>query len=55
MEIKELNMTSHIYDTSDTTVIENNGANSEGDCNRFSSDSIIFNGNSIASVIAELL
>ena len=42
-------------DTGDTALIENNGVASEWGCNPFSSDSIVFNENSIASVIAELL
>ena len=40
-------------DTSDTVLIENSEVTPEGDCNPFLSDSIIFNENSIASVIAE--
>ena len=42
-------------DTSDTVLIENNGVTSEWGDNPFLSDSIVFNENSIASVIAELL
>ena len=41
-------------DTSDTVVIENNGVTPEWGCNPFSCDSIIFNENSITSVIAAL-
>ena len=42
-------------DASDTVLIENNEVAPDWGCNPFSSDSIIFNENSIASVIAELL
>ena len=41
-------------EASDTAVIENNGVIPELDCNPFSSDPVVFNENSIASVIAEL-
>ena len=40
-------------DTSDPVLIENNGVTPELGCNPFSSDSIVFNENSIASIIAE--
>ena len=42
-------------DGSDTDLIENNGVAPEWRCNLFSSDSIVFNENSITSVITELL
>ena len=38
---------------SDPVLIENNVVVPEWDCNSFSSDSIVFNENSIASVITE--
>ena len=41
-------------DASDTVFIENNGVTPEWGYNPFSSDSIVFNENIIASVIAEL-
>ena len=36
------------------TTLENNGVTPEWGCNPFSSNSIVFNENSIASVIAEM-
>ena len=42
-------------DASHSVLIENNGVAPDWACNLFSSDSIVFNENSIASVIAELL
>ena len=42
-------------DASDTVLIENYGVTSDGVCNPFSSDSIVFNENSIASIIAALM
>ena len=41
-------------DNSDTVLIENNGVASEWSCNQFSSNSIVFSENSIASIV-ELL
>ena len=41
------------HEASDTAVIENNGVIPELDCNPFSSDPVVFNENSIDSVIAE--
>ena len=41
-------------DTSNTVLIENNGVTPEWGCNPFSSDSIVFNENSMASVITVL-
>ena len=40
-------------DASDTVLIENNGVAPEWGCNPFSSNSIVFNENSITSLIAE--
>ena len=42
-------------DASHSVLIENNGVAPDWACNLFSSDSIVFNENRIASVIAELL
>ena len=42
-------------DASDTVLVEHNGVTLEWGCNPFLSDSIVFNDNSIASVIPELL
>ena len=42
-------------DASHSILIENNGVAPDWACNLFSSDSIVFNENRIASVIAELL
>ena len=39
-------------DASDSAVIENNRVTTEWDCNPFSSDSIVFNENSITRIIA---
>ena len=41
-------------DASDTVLIENNRVLSEQGCNPISSDSIVFNENSIASIVAAL-
>ena len=41
-------------DASDTALIENNGVTAEWGCNPFSSDFIVFNESSIASVITQL-
>ena len=41
-------------DTSDSVLIKNNGVAPDWGCNPFSSDSIVFNENSIASVIANV-
>ena len=51
----ELTLRQLCDDASDTILIENIGGAPEWSCNPFSSDSIVFNENSIASVIAELL
>ena len=45
----------HSDDTCDSILIENNGFNPEWGCNPFLSDSIIFNENRIASIIAALM
>ena len=42
-------------DASDTVLIENNEFPLEGDCNPFSSYLIVFNENSITSIMPELL
>ena len=41
-------------DASDTVLIENNRVLSEQGCNPFSRDSIVFNENSIASIVTAL-
>ena len=41
-------------DASNTVLIANNGVAAEWGCNPFSSNSIVFNENSIASVITEM-
>ena len=40
-------------DASDTVLVEHNGVTLDWGCNPFSSNSIVFNENSIASVVAE--
>ena len=53
-KVREFCQSGKVGTLSDTAVIENNGVIPELDCNPFSSDPVVFNENSIASVIAEL-